>query len=311
MRIGLTGGADRPTASSQQAVEAEADGFTASGTRGGARRSARRHGARRPGDHDDRARHRGAADVHLPSGPAGQPRRVDRGDDGPRRAHPRRRPVAPAGDRGRVRPVVRRASARTPRSTPRSSARCCGARACSIGATHFRVDIPTVATPPQPVTLMVSALAPRMLRVAGELTDGTILWMGNARAIETHVRAEDQRGGGRRRPPSAAHRRRSARRGARRRRRGARRPRPRTSPTTACCRTTAASSTSAARPAGRRRDRRRRSRGRRPDPGPVRRRRHRRVGRPVPRRRRPQRVPPAHASAAEGARQRVKPPFCE
>ena len=26
-----------------------------------------------------------------------------------------------------------------------------------------------------------------MLRVAGELTDGTILWMGNARAVETHV----------------------------------------------------------------------------------------------------------------------------
>ena len=34
---------------------------------------------------------------------------------------------------------------------------------------------------------MVSALAPRLLRVAGELTDGTILWMGNARSIETHV----------------------------------------------------------------------------------------------------------------------------
>ena len=26
-----------------------------------------------------------------------------------------------------------------------------------------------------------------MLRVAGELTDGTILWMANARAVETHV----------------------------------------------------------------------------------------------------------------------------
>lgn len=34
---------------------------------------------------------------------------------------------------------------------------------------------------------MVSALAPRMLRIAGELTDGTILWMGNARAVEDHV----------------------------------------------------------------------------------------------------------------------------
>jgi F420-dependent oxidoreductase-like protein len=41
--------------------------------------------------------------------------------------------------------------------------------------------------PAQPVTVMVAALAPRLLRAAGELTDGTILWMANARAIETHV----------------------------------------------------------------------------------------------------------------------------
>jgi F420-dependent oxidoreductase-like protein len=52
---------------------------------------------------------------------------------------------------------------------------------------HFRVDIPVVNALPQPVSLMVSALAPRMLRVAGEQTDGTILWMANARSIETHV----------------------------------------------------------------------------------------------------------------------------
>jgi F420-dependent oxidoreductase-like protein len=40
---------------------------------------------------------------------------------------------------------------------------------------------------PAPVPLLVSALAPRLLRVAGEVADGTILWMGNARAIETHI----------------------------------------------------------------------------------------------------------------------------
>ena len=40
---------------------------------------------------------------------------------------------------------------------------------------------------PQPVGVLVAALAPRLLRVAGELTDGTILWMGNARSIESHV----------------------------------------------------------------------------------------------------------------------------
>ena len=40
---------------------------------------------------------------------------------------------------------------------------------------------------PQPVQLLVAALAPRLLRVAGSVADGTILWMGNARAIESHV----------------------------------------------------------------------------------------------------------------------------
>jgi F420-dependent oxidoreductase-like protein len=55
------------------------------------------------------------------------------------------------------------------------------------GGDHFRVEVPTVAPPPQPVRVMLSALAPRLLRVAGERTDGTILWMANARAIETHV----------------------------------------------------------------------------------------------------------------------------
>src|SRR4051794_10496304 len=52
---------------------------------------------------------------------------------------------------------------------------------------HFRVQVPAVNPLPQPVDLMLSALAPRLLRVAGESTAGTILWMGNARSVETHV----------------------------------------------------------------------------------------------------------------------------
>jgi alkanesulfonate monooxygenase SsuD/methylene tetrahydromethanopterin reductase-like flavin-dependent oxidoreductase (luciferase family) len=45
------------------------------------------------------------------------------------------------------------------------------------------------ATPPPPIAVpvLVSALAPRLLRVAGERADGTILWMANARAIAEHV----------------------------------------------------------------------------------------------------------------------------
>ncbi len=43
-------------------------------------------------------------------------------------------------------------------------------------------------TPPaHEVPVLLSALGPRLLRVAGELCDGTVLWMAPVRAIETHV----------------------------------------------------------------------------------------------------------------------------
>jgi F420-dependent oxidoreductase-like protein len=42
-------------------------------------------------------------------------------------------------------------------------------------------------TPAHPVQVLVSALGPRLLRVAGELADGTVLWMAPAAAIESHV----------------------------------------------------------------------------------------------------------------------------
>jgi alkanesulfonate monooxygenase SsuD/methylene tetrahydromethanopterin reductase-like flavin-dependent oxidoreductase (luciferase family) len=38
------------------------------------------------------------------------------------------------------------------------------------------------------ISLLLAALGPRLLRVAGENADGTILWMANARAIDVHVR---------------------------------------------------------------------------------------------------------------------------
>jgi alkanesulfonate monooxygenase SsuD/methylene tetrahydromethanopterin reductase-like flavin-dependent oxidoreductase (luciferase family) len=37
------------------------------------------------------------------------------------------------------------------------------------------------------VPVLVSALGPRLLRVAGELADGTVLWMAPPRAIESHI----------------------------------------------------------------------------------------------------------------------------
>ena len=41
--------------------------------------------------------------------------------------------------------------------------------------------------PAHPVPVLVSALGPRLLRTAGAVADGTVLWMAPAKAIETHV----------------------------------------------------------------------------------------------------------------------------
>lgn len=39
----------------------------------------------------------------------------------------------------------------------------------------------------QPVPVVVAALGPKLLRIAGEKSQGTILWMGNAASIRDHV----------------------------------------------------------------------------------------------------------------------------
>src|SRR5579884_953923 len=52
----------------------------------------------------------------------------------------------------------------------------------------FRVR--TGARPPgtaAPVSVLIAALGKRLLRVAGQMADGTVCWMANARAIERHV----------------------------------------------------------------------------------------------------------------------------
>jgi len=41
--------------------------------------------------------------------------------------------------------------------------------------------------PAHPVPVLVSALGPRLLRVAGELADGTVLWMAPPAAIKSHI----------------------------------------------------------------------------------------------------------------------------
>jgi F420-dependent oxidoreductase-like protein len=44
-----------------------------------------------------------------------------------------------------------------------------------------------VPRPDAPIPVLLSALAPRLLRVAGEVTAGTVTWMANARAVASHV----------------------------------------------------------------------------------------------------------------------------
>lgn len=60
----------------------------------------------------------------------------------------------------------------------------------------FRVHIPAGPPSAHPIPVLVAALAPRLIRVAGEKADGVILWMANARAVETHVAPRLRRAAG-------------------------------------------------------------------------------------------------------------------
>ena len=51
----------------------------------------------------------------------------------------------------------------------------------------FRVHSPVDVTDGRPAAVLLAALGPAMLRIAGERADGTILWMADERAIGEHV----------------------------------------------------------------------------------------------------------------------------
>lgn len=57
----------------------------------------------------------------------------------------------------------------------------------SFRGEDFQVNAQAPALPHGEIPVLVAALAPRLLRVAGQHAAGTILWMGNARSIESHV----------------------------------------------------------------------------------------------------------------------------
>jgi 5,10-methylenetetrahydromethanopterin reductase len=51
----------------------------------------------------------------------------------------------------------------------------------------FRVHNPLDITDLTPTPVLIAALGPMMLRLAGERTDGTVLWMADERAIGEHI----------------------------------------------------------------------------------------------------------------------------
>lgn len=51
----------------------------------------------------------------------------------------------------------------------------------------FTVHNPLDLAPVRPLPVLIAALGPTMLRIAGERTDGTILWMADERAVADHV----------------------------------------------------------------------------------------------------------------------------
>jgi F420-dependent oxidoreductase-like protein len=51
----------------------------------------------------------------------------------------------------------------------------------------FRIHNPIDVTDLTPTPVLLAALGPKMLQLAGERTDGTILWLADERAIESHI----------------------------------------------------------------------------------------------------------------------------
>ena len=51
----------------------------------------------------------------------------------------------------------------------------------------FTVHNPTVLGADSPMPVLVAALGPVMLQIAGELADGTVLWMADERALGDHI----------------------------------------------------------------------------------------------------------------------------
>ena len=122
--------------------------------------------------------------------------RVGRRRDGAAGLHPRHRTVARAAD-----PACSACRTTIPAATPRST---CGILTGLLRGEAVDVDggdwtahtAGRAVSLAHPVPVLVSALGPRLLRVAGELADGTVLWMAPPRRSSR----TSPRGSGPRRP---------------------------------------------------------------------------------------------------------------
>jgi F420-dependent oxidoreductase-like protein len=57
----------------------------------------------------------------------------------------------------------------------------------SFNGEFFRVNATVQVPVPKPPPVLIAALAPVMLRMAGEMTDGTITWMVGPKTLESHI----------------------------------------------------------------------------------------------------------------------------
>ncbi|MER5430032.1 TIGR03564 family F420-dependent LLM class oxidoreductase [Streptomyces sp. NPDC002588] len=62
-----------------------------------------------------------------------------------------------------------------------------GAGSVDVENEFFRVHNPLGIAPVAPLPVLMAALGPVMLRIAGERSDGTVLWMADERAVAGHV----------------------------------------------------------------------------------------------------------------------------
>ncbi len=57
----------------------------------------------------------------------------------------------------------------------------------SFNGEFFRVNAAVQVDAPEPPPVLIAALAPVMLRLAGEVADGTVTWMVGRKTLETHI----------------------------------------------------------------------------------------------------------------------------